>query len=84
MSCLETYATLRVISKSVSPLEISRILGIEATKSEPLDPESKYKHRHIQNYWGWSSFSQASSKSSLEYVRAVLAQVRGKEQQLSE
>ena len=84
MSCLETYATLRIFSQSLHPEEVSRILGIEATRPRPKEPDSKYRPRREHHYWGWSSDSQIHSADGLEHVRAIIGLLQGKTEQLEQ
>jgi hypothetical protein len=44
MTCLETYATLRIFSRTPEPAVIGASLGIDATDPIPLDPLSKYSN----------------------------------------
>ena len=83
MSCLETYATLRIFSQVTHPDEIGRILAIEATRSRPIAPDSRYRHERENHYWGWSSDSHVQSLDGIEHVRAVISLLQGKEQQLA-
>lgn len=84
MSCLETYATLRIFSKTTHPDEVSRVLGTEATKARPIAPDSKYRHERENHYWGWSSDRDIQSRDGIEHVRAVILLLQDKEQQLSQ
>jgi len=82
MTCLETYATLRIFSRDIHSDEIGRILGIDATKLRPISSDSKYRHEREHHYWGWSSDSLVQSTNGLDHVGAVIELLRGKEQQL--
>ena len=84
MSCLETYATLRIFSQTMHPLEISRVLGLEATRSKPLDQNSKYRTRRENNFWAWSTRTQLDSENGLEHIRALLDALAGRQQKLEE
>ena len=84
MSCLEVHATLRIFSQSLHPDEINRILGVEATRLRPMEPESKYRSRRENHYWAWSSDSQVHSLDGLEHVRTIIGILHGKEQQLTQ
>ena len=84
MSCLETYATLRIFSQTLDPSEISRILDLVATRSKPLDPASKYGPRRENHLWAWSTRTSVDSKDGLEHVRTVIRALAGKEQRLDE
>ena len=84
MSCLETFASLRIFSQSLHPDEIGRALGIQATDPRPMEPDSKYRPRREYHYWDWCSKSSVESTDGIEHVRAVLQILQGKEQQLSQ
>lgn len=84
MSCLETFATLRIFSDSLHPDEVTRRLGVEPTKRRPINLESKYRHERESHYWGWSSDSGVASRDGLEHVGAVIELLRGKHEALQE
>ena len=84
MSCRETYATLRIFSKTIDPGEIRRVLDLDAIRSKPLVPESKYRPRRENHFWAWSTRTKVDSKDGLEHVRAVICALAGKEQKLGE
>src|SRR5690606_10870547 len=84
MSCLETYSTLRIFSKTMPPDEIGRILGIQATRTRAIASGSKYRHERENHYWGWSSDSSVQSVDGIEHVRAVISLLQGKAQQLAQ
>jgi hypothetical protein len=78
MSCLETYATLRIFSADLTPDVISERLGVAATEAIPRDPASKYKVRREANFWGWSTEGRVESTDNQLHVRAILAMLEGK------
>jgi hypothetical protein len=84
MACLETFATLRIFSESVSPEEIGRILGILGTKTRPRNPESRYRHQRESHYWAWCSAENLNSTDGLEHVRSVIERVSDKNLQLQQ
>jgi hypothetical protein len=84
MSCLETYASLRIFSKSMHPDRVSHILGIQASDPVPMQPGSKYRTRREYHYWDWSSSETVKSTDGLEHVRAIVALLKGKEAQLQQ
>ena len=84
MSCLETYVVLRIFSQTLDPEEITRVLGIAATQTRPMEPDSRYRPRREYHYWNWSTDSRVSSLNSLDHVRAVIELLKGKEQQLEQ
>ena len=82
MSCLETYATLRIFSDMLHPDVVTERLGVEPTTRRPINPESKYRHERESHYWGWSSDRHVTSTEGLDHVRAVTELLRGKEEAL--
>jgi hypothetical protein len=83
MTCIETYATLRIFSRTLEPAAIGASLGIDATDPVPLDPSSKYRPRREVNYWGWCTRQHVASKTdNALHIAAILERVRGKELQL--
>ena len=84
MSCFETYATLRIFSEATHPDEVTRVLGIGATRTRPKDPDSKYRHERENHYWGWSSHSHVQSVDGLDHVRALLSMLQEKDQELAQ
>jgi hypothetical protein len=82
MSGLETHATVRIFSESLHPDEISRTLGISATRPRPKEPDSKYRPRREYHYWSWCSDDQVHSLDGLEHVRAVTTLLRDKHEEL--
>ncbi len=83
-TCLETYATLRIFSKSVHPDEVSKILGVQATDPRPKQPDSKYRSRRENHFWRWCSSTTLQSLDGLEHIRAITSLLEGKEQQLQQ
>lgn len=84
MSCLETYATLRIFSATMAPESIGAKLGIAATKATPADADSRYRNRRERNLWTWSTRGIVDSRDNLEHVHAVVSLLEGKAAQLSE
>ena len=84
MSCLETYATLRIFSDSLHPDEVTRRLGVEPTMGRPINLESKYRHERESHYWGWSSDSQVASRDGLEHIGSIVELLRGKHDALQD
>ncbi len=84
MTCLETFAALRIFSSSQHPDTVSRVLGFEATKARPLDPASKYRPKRESHRWIWSSEGIVKSTDGLEHVRAVVDRLEGKESHLAD
>jgi hypothetical protein len=84
MSCLETFATLRILSPTLVPAQIGAALGIEPTRVAARDPSSRYRPRREHHFWAWSSEGQVDSLDGLVHVRAVLDLLQGREQALAE
>jgi len=84
MTCLEVFATLRIFSSSLHPDEISHIIGVNATQSRPIEPNSKYRPRREHHYWGWESRSEIQTRDGLDHVRAVIGLLQGREHLLKE
>lgn len=84
MSCLESYATLRIFSCCLHPKDVSRILGVEATQTCPMDPDSKYRPRRESHYWAWSTDKQVRAIDGLEHVKAIIDLLQGREDQLQQ
>ncbi len=82
MSCLETYATLRVFSHEIAPEEIGRLLAIDGSKLRPINPGSRYRHEREHHYWAWSTQSRVLALDGLQHVGAIIEVLRGKEVQL--
>jgi len=84
MTCLETYASLRVFSTSVRPDQITEMLGVEPTLGRPLDPDSKYRHRREHHYWNWESRATEQSTDGLAHINAIIGVLSGKEAALEQ
>lgn len=79
MSCLETYATLRVFSREIAPEEIGRLLAIDGSKLRLINPGSRYRHEREHHYWAWSTQSRVLALDGLQHVGAIIEVLRGKE-----
>lgn len=82
MSCIETFATLRIFSKTMSPIVIGEQLGLDATEMLPIDQESRYKPRREANYWGLCTKGQVESKDNLLHIAALINELKNKSSQL--
>ena len=82
MTCLETFATLRVFSETMTPDSISRVLGVESTKSEPRDEHSKYRTRREQNYWACCTKDLLNSADGVAHLGKLTTLFAGKGQEL--
>ena len=78
MSCIETYATLRIFSADHHPDEISEVLGVEATDIRPRDLNSKYKHRRESHFWSWETRDAVESTDNVEHLAAIIRQLDGR------
>lgn len=82
MSCIETFATLRIFSATISPETIGERIGIEATEMRPIDPESTYRPRRETNYWAWCTKGKIDSKENLLHIAAIIDRLKDKVIQL--
>jgi len=78
MTCLKTFATLRIFSESLSPTTIAEILGVQATKEIPIDPASPYRPRRETNMWAWCSDYSVDSANNLEHIASVITLLKGR------
>jgi hypothetical protein len=83
MSCLETYATLRVLSATLAPESIETALGIAATQAISADPDSRYRNRREWNLWKWSTRGLLHSRENLDHLQAIVSLLEGKADQLA-
>jgi hypothetical protein len=83
-TCLETFATLRIFSKSIDPEAIEQALGIEATACRPLNPLSRYRTERENHFWAWSTQGSIESLDGLEHIRALLSLLQDKQQPLEQ
>ena len=60
MTCLETYATLRLFSDDVHPDRVTELLGISPTETIPRDPAGKYRVRRENHLWRLESRKRAA------------------------
>lgn len=78
MTCIKTYATLRIFSTDVHPDEISAVLGITATRTIPRDPGSKYRTRRENHAWFWETRDLVKSADNAEHIAAIIRQLDGR------
>lgn len=79
MSCLETFATLRIFSDDVSPHVITKTLDIEPTESFAKgDAYSQGRYTRKSNGWFWSTKGRVISTNNAEHIGAVLSKLAGK------
>ena len=91
MTCVETFATLRIFSAAMHPTLIGQTLSVEATNTNPIDPSSKYRVRRETNYWNWSTQHRVNSADNALHIAALLevfgnkqAELKQTEQRLTE
>jgi hypothetical protein len=72
MTCLETYATLRIFSETLSPDEIGIILGVEATQKRPRDLSSRFKSARETNYWNLCTRASVDSRDNDLHLQAMI------------
>ncbi len=82
MTCIETYATLRIFSATMHPKVIGETLVLDATDTIPIDPSSKYRVRRETNYWCWSTQHRVASTDNAEHLAAILEAFGDKQGQL--
>ena len=73
MSCLETFATLRIFSDSMHPDEIESILGLTATSKFPRDETSRYRHRRETHGWLFTTENTVESRDNGEHLKVIIA-----------
>lgn len=84
MACTETYATLRIFSADVHPDKIGELLGVEATRTVPRDPDSKYRVRREWHMWSWQTRDVVESTDNTEHLAEIVRQLDGRSQLLRE
>jgi hypothetical protein len=84
MTCLETFATLRIFSQSMDPETISSVLGIDATDSAAIDPKARARNRREWHRWEWCSRDSVQGVDNLLHIRAVTRLLQGKKEKLDE
>jgi len=72
MTCIETFATLRIFSATMHPEAIGAMLAVEATDAIPIDPSSKYRVRRETNYWNWCTQHLVNSADNTLHIAALL------------
>ena len=84
MNCLETFASLRVFSPTLSLEAISAALGVAPSTAKPIEPASRYRPRREMNFWSWRSDRAVTSRDGLEHIRAIVQLLDGKQHTLAE
>src|SRR5262245_23921155 len=82
MTCIETFATLRIFSATMHPKAIGEILAVEATDTIPIDPSSKYRVRRETNYWNWCTQHRVNSADNTLHIAALLEVFGSKQAEL--
>jgi len=82
MACTRTFATSRIFSENLHPDEITKMLGVLPTGTDPLNPESKYKNRRVSNFWKYSTEKLSNSLNNVEHVEIILRALNGKSNQM--
>ena len=83
-TCLETYATLRIFSESMTPDEIGEALEVDATRARLADPESRNPRARVWHGWFWGSKGQVAGTDNLHHSGAILGLLEGKEKALDQ
>lgn len=73
MSCLETFATLRIFSDALPPDEIEQILGLSGTRSNVRDPSSHVRHRRETHGWFLTTEDSVISQDNRVHLDALVA-----------
>jgi hypothetical protein len=84
MTCLETYATLRIFSEALHPEVIGQRLQIDGMDMLPRDPASRYRPRRETNYWGWCTRPLVDSTNNVDHIAAVVNLLESKGSVLDE
>jgi hypothetical protein len=84
MTCLETFATLRIFSQSNDPETISSVLGIDPTDSAAIDPNARARRRREWHRWEWCSRYSIQGVDNLRHVRAITHLLQGKKKELEQ
>jgi hypothetical protein len=82
MTCIETFATIRIFSASIDPTTIGEVLAIEATDMIPMDPLSKYRARRETNLWKWCTQHRLNSADNMLHIAAALEVLGSKQAEL--
>jgi len=83
MACTRTYATLRIFSKDIHPDEMTKILGVSPTSTNPIEPESKYKNRRTFHFWAYTT-EACDSVKNMEHLELILSALDGKAEKLDQ
>lgn len=78
MACIETFATLRIFSTDLYPDKIGEILGVEATHTELLNPNSEYRPRRENHFWSWETRQTVNSTDNTEHLAAMIECLDGR------
>ena len=83
MTCLETFATLRIFSEDLDPSKIAEMLDLESTKSIPRDKDSRYRPRRDTNYWSWETRDFVDSTDNNEHLSEIVRVLDGRSERLA-
>jgi hypothetical protein len=73
MSCLETFATLRIFSEALHPDEIERVLGVSGTSKNARDSSSPYRHRRETHGWFLTTEDSVQSEDNRVHLETLIA-----------
>ncbi len=84
MGCIDTHATLRIFSFSVSvvPGEITELLDIEPTTIVERDENYKYLHQRQQRFMSWITQLKLESMDNMNHVNKIISVFGGKANEL--
>jgi hypothetical protein len=75
-TCVETYATLRIFSPSISPADVDATLGLKATKSFAKEEAMKSGAHRKFNGWFLTTKGVVMSRDTRRHIDSLLHQLR--------
>jgi hypothetical protein len=79
-TCVETYSTLRIFSDDMPPESVTRLIGVEPTKSfRKGDSHTRGRLRRKANGWFYSTEALSKSKDTRCHLDLVLSVLDGKD-----
>lgn len=70
---LETFATLRIFSESMTPDDIEAELGVVADSAYIRDPNARARTKRETNYWSWCTRKRLDSRDNLLHIGTIIA-----------
>ena len=81
---IETHATLRVFSESLSRDRISEVLGVNATGGHEKDPSAKSRSKRESSYWCWTTKGALETADNSAHIDQIINKFQDKEHALRE